>query len=161
MSSLGSFWFSCSSPLFHAALLSNSSGPVTRVLRLSLSLFSSLYHSLWSVFYLLSSLSLACSAFFDFPLLSAIYLFVYLLPLFPLSHFPFSVLLHLKNLKWGTAGERVREKERGRERKGACMNGHYCPIPFIPVSEGTCPRKLHLTTTTSTGLCEAKGPELL
>lgn len=38
MSSLGSFWFSCSSRLFHAALLSNSSGPVTTVLPLPLSL---------------------------------------------------------------------------------------------------------------------------
>lgn len=36
MSSLGSFWFSCSSPLFHAAVLSNSSGPVSRVLPLFL-----------------------------------------------------------------------------------------------------------------------------
>lgn len=32
MSSLGSFWFNCSSPLFHAVLLSNSSGLVTTVL---------------------------------------------------------------------------------------------------------------------------------
>lgn len=35
MSSLGSFWFNCFLLLFHAVLLSNSSGPVTTVLPLS------------------------------------------------------------------------------------------------------------------------------
>lgn len=38
MSSQGSFWFNCSSLLFHAVLLSNSSGPVTTVLPLSSSI---------------------------------------------------------------------------------------------------------------------------
>lgn len=66
MSSLGSFWFSCSSLLFHAALLFNSSGPVTRVLPLSLSL-SFLYMlslSLFSLSYI-SSLFVSLVTFFS------------------------------------------------------------------------------------------------
>lgn len=51
MSSLGSFWFNCSSPLFHAVLLSNSSGLVTTVLSPSFS--TSSLHTRVHFFYFL------------------------------------------------------------------------------------------------------------
>lgn len=85
MSSLGSFWFSCSLLLFHAALLFISSGPVTPVLLLNLHLFHSLVHV---VLALSSPLGFFFSRFFLKSLASSLILHligvpnVYLLPLF-------------------------------------------------------------------------------
>lgn len=100
MSSLGSFWFSCSSPLFHAALLSNSSGPVTTVLRLSPPFIFSL-----SLFGLMPSTLL----FYSFLTLSRL-----LLLLFPhlLISVPFPLFLVALTTQMGNI-ECKRERMRG------------------------------------------------
>lgn len=133
MSSLGSFWFNGSSLLFHAVLLSNSSGLVTTVLPPSFSTFFLPTHVHFLYF---SSHRLSLLSSWQRPLLTC-----------P----PVSCTC---KIKWGPLRE-------GEAVEGACMNGHYWPIPFIPVRKGNSPKALHLTWLLSLHrLCGTTGPDV-